>query len=355
MGPPVTAAQFTVAGAVIAGLLTVGLLFLAEPWLRHRRILDVPNARSSHDRPVLRGGGVGPAVAIVVTVALLPVVHPGTRDAGVLWTCAGAVALFAALGWLEDVRGARTAVRAAGQLLLSVSVVAVLSLLARPPLLLAIGAVVAVAAFVNVANFMDGLNGLSGCFGAVAGVVYVGIGLVRDLPWLAGAAAAVAAAFAAFLPWNAVRPRLFLGDVGSYALGAAVAVLGVAAAFAGIPLPAVVAPVLVYLVDTGYTLLRRVRAGERWYEAHRSHIYQRLNQAGRGHVAVAAYVAGTSAVCGLAGLAWIEGGTGARLAAAAVTVAAIGFYVASPRLLRSRSSLPGQGGLAITSTPGGGA
>jgi hypothetical protein len=36
-------------------------------------------------------------------------------------------------------------------------------------------------------------------------------------------------------------------------------------------------------------------------------------------------------------------------------VAAIGFYVASPRLLRSRPSLPGQGGLAITSTPGGGA
>jgi UDP-N-acetylmuramyl pentapeptide phosphotransferase/UDP-N-acetylglucosamine-1-phosphate transferase len=262
------------------------------------------------------------------------------RVALILW--AAAVLAFGILGGLDDLRSLGAGRRALAQLVLSAATVGCLAAFFTPPWWLATGAVVAVVAFVNAANFMDGLNGLSGMFGVVAGLAYAGLGLVADLSWLVVAGACVAAAFLAFLPWNAVNPRLFLGDVGSYALGAAVAGAGVGAAFASAPVPAVVAPVLVYVADTGYTLVRRIRAGERWYEAHRSHVYQRLNQAGWSHLSVAILVAAASALCGASGLLWAVGDAGLQTIAAAVCVVTVAMYVSSPRIAKAWGMAKGQ-------------
>ncbi len=77
------------------------------------------------------------------------------------------------------------------------------------------------------------------------------------------------------------RPRVgFLGDVGSYLLGASIAALAVAGFLSGVYVEYVLSPILVYAADTGYTLLRRIKAGERWYASHREHVYQRLTDVG---------------------------------------------------------------------------
>ena len=90
--------------------------------------------------------------------------------------------------------------------------------------------------FVNAFNFMDGVNGISAAHAAdrrrrlrLPGRVAPGRvpGPGRALPSPSGALA--------FLPWNAVRARVFLGDVGSYGLGAALAVLAACAVFARHP------------------------------------------------------------------------------------------------------------------------
>ena len=75
----------------------------------------------------------------------------------------------------------------------------------------------------------------------------------------------------------------FLGDSGSYFLGGWLAVLVVVGLRADLPAEAVVAPLVIYLADTGTTLIRRIRQGERWWEPHRSHAYQRLVIAGWSH------------------------------------------------------------------------
>ena len=121
------------------------------------------------------------------------------------------------------------------------------------------------------------------------------------------AGAAVAAGALAFLPWNAVRARVFLGDAGSYGLGLALALLAAQAVVRHVPLEAALAPLALYLADTGWTLQRRVRAGERIFEAHRTHTYQRLCDVGWSHQRVTlATTAVTVAVC-LLGAASLTG------------------------------------------------
>ena len=100
---------------------------------------------------------------------------------------------------------------------------------------------------------------------------------------------------------------MFLGDVGSYLLGALVAALAFAAFVDGVSPVALTAPVTLYLADTGVTILRRIRRGEPWLEAHRSHIYQRLTDRGLSHLQVASIVAIGSLAAGLAGLLSVEG------------------------------------------------
>ncbi|MGY1601171.1 MraY family glycosyltransferase [Geodermatophilus sp. SYSU D00815] len=324
-------------------MTATGALVVVHRLLGRWQVLDVPNARSSHDRPVLRGGGLGPAAAVVSGWLLLGTA--GGPTSGLLVAAACGVALLGVLGWIDDVRGLSAGMRAVGQLALAAAVVVALAFQARPALWLSAVAMIALAAFVNVTNFMDGINGISGLFGAVTGASYAVLGVVEDVPWLTAGSLVVAAAFAAFLPWNAVAPRMFLGDVGSYALGGALGSLGIAAVFAGLPLPAVLGPLAVYLADTGSTLLRRVRAGEKWYEAHRSHVYQRLTTAGLGHLAVATGVAATSAATAGAGLLLGRGEVWSTVLGSSAVVLLMAGYLSSPRWVptlrgRSKTTVP---------------
>ena len=74
---------------------------------------------------------------------------------------------------------------------------------------------------------MDGVNGISGAHALIGGVAYACLAAWRQDGFGVAAGLALAAGACAFLPWNAVRARVFLGDVGSYSIGAALAVLAV--------------------------------------------------------------------------------------------------------------------------------
>ena len=121
-----------------------------------------------------------------------------------------------------------------------------------------------VIGFVNAFNFMDGVNGISAAHAVLGGAAYACLGAWRHDAFLVAVGAAVAVGALAFLPWNAVRARVFLGDVGSYGLGPALAVLAACAVIGGIPVEAVAGPVALYLADTAWTLQRRIRSGESW-------------------------------------------------------------------------------------------
>jgi UDP-N-acetylmuramyl pentapeptide phosphotransferase/UDP-N-acetylglucosamine-1-phosphate transferase len=276
----------TIPVAIIAAaaFLSVGLILLLRPLFR-RYALARPNARSSHKVPTRQGGGIAVVGAtIVVAIGML---HSASEEAGTvpLAILFFAVALIGLVGIIADLSPRYVAPR----LLMQAIAVAVM-LLALPddlrvvPLLpwwveralLVLGGLW----FVNLVNFMDGLDWMTVAevvpVTAAIGVIGFFDGLV---PWAIVVSLALCGAMIGFAFFNRPVARLFLGDVGSLPIGLMLGWLLVLVAGNGAWPAAVLLP-LYYLADSTITLIRRIVRGEKVWQAHRSHFYQRATDRG---------------------------------------------------------------------------
>jgi UDP-N-acetylmuramyl pentapeptide phosphotransferase/UDP-N-acetylglucosamine-1-phosphate transferase len=135
----------------------------------------------------------------------------------------------------------------------------------------------------NLYNFMDGSNGLSGSMMVIGFGTYAIAAAGTNLE-IAAISAAFSGAGIGFLIFNWDPAKLFLGDMGSVPAGFAMGGLG----FYGwhfLIWPAWF-PALVFapfICDATLTLIRRLLRGERVWQAHREHFYQRLIQSGYTH------------------------------------------------------------------------
>ncbi|MDT0141472.1 UDP-phosphate glycosyltransferase [Microbacterium sp. PRC9] len=294
---------------------------------------DVPQQRSSHAAPVLRGAGIAIAPALVISLVVAASV---TLETSPLLGIAAGCAAIAAIGIVEDVRGVPIRLRLAGQALIGAALAGMLLASGNSSWILAVCAVLLVPVSVNVTNFMDGVDLLSGLHGVVFGVAFSVSGLVLGLDWMWLAGVALAVAFGVFLPFNVrARRRMFLGDSGSYLLGGAYAFIGVLALAAGAPALSVATPITIYLADTATTLVRRISTGKDWRTSHREHHYHQLEDLGWPHYAVSVFVAALSAVCSAIGI-W-AGSDLARIAIVIPMLAVIAVaYLRLPSFLRRR-------------------
>lgn len=308
--------------ALAVALLLTGLIV---PVLRLGQLLDVPNERSSHSVPVPRGGGLA-----VMAAAALASAAAAMTGSEVLWVPLFVALALAAVGLADDRWSLPGAVRLVLQLVAGVAV-AVWAATASPgPALglFVLVAVVGVAGYVNAFNFMDGINGISALTAVVAGAWWCWIGIGHDLDGLVTLGAVVAGSMLGFAPWNAPRARVFLGDVGSYGVGLLVVTGGVWAWANGVSALLCLAPLVVYVADTGWVLVKRAAGGRPLMQAHREHVYQQLVDRGWSHTASALLCAGASVVvCVAAATAPI----GVSMAVAAVVVLT---YLSLPRLAR---------------------
>lgn len=281
--------------ALLSWLLLRGLL----PLLR-RRLLDQPNARSSHSRPTPRGGGVA-FVLVAAGASMLAVLSGTTADLPLAALPLAALPL-ALVGFLDDRLDLPAGLRYGVQLATALGLI-LLSSLSRglaPGWILwwpaAALLLIAVTAVINFTNFMDGLDGLvAGCMA----VALAAAGLELGAPWPIWA---LVGGLLGFLLWNWSPAQVFMGDVGSTFLGAV---------FAGLVLqaprwPEALGLLLVatpLLADACLCVLRRLLAGQRIFQAHRLHLYQRLHQAGWPHGRVTSMYIAATALLGLALLA----------------------------------------------------
>ena len=295
--------------------LAVALAAFAAWWLLRallpnlrRRLLDQPNARSSHSQPTPRGGGV----AFVLVAAAASAIgwfgaafsgQPALTGSQLAMAALPLLALpLAVVGFLDDRHNLPPGLRYGVQL-----ATALLMILASPlplpwfglPLLL-----IAVTAVINFTNFMDGLDGLvAGCMAVATGA----LSLKLAAPWPVWALVGSLLGFL-FLNWSPAK--VFMGDVGSTFLGAV---------FAGLVLQATSWPEALGLLMVATPLLgdaclcvpRRLLAGQSVFQAHRLHLFQRLHQAGWPHARVSSlYISGTAVLAAAllaGGWPWVVG------------------------------------------------
>ena len=265
-----------------------------------RRLLDQPNARSSHRQPTPRGGGVA-FVVVSAASSIIALVGAGTHYPPQVQSAVPLAAFpLALVGFCDDRLGLPASWRYGAQLL-----TAFLMLWLRPfplPWMMLPLLIVAVTAVINFTNFMDGLDGLvAGCMA----VALAAAALRLAAPWPIWA---LVGALLGFLIWNWSPAKVFMGDVGSTFLGAV---------FAGLVLQAPSWPEALGLLLIATPLLgdaflcvpRRLLAGQRVFQAHRLHLFQRLHQVGWPHAHVSSLYIGATAVLALAllwgGLAWL--------------------------------------------------
>jgi UDP-N-acetylmuramyl pentapeptide phosphotransferase/UDP-N-acetylglucosamine-1-phosphate transferase len=274
----------------------MGLIWFLQPWLARYATVP-PNPRSSHYEPTPQGAGVAVVLATLAVTWGIIVLWPAVlqNQTVQLLAVTVAAALLAAVGAIDDMRPLPAATRFATQCIaVGIMIVTLpneLQILPQVPLWIERACLfVAGVWFVNLVNFMDGIDWMTVAevVPATAAIVLLGVtGVMAPLPSIF--AAALLGAILGFAPSNRPVARLFLGDVGSLPIGLLLGWLLLQLAGTGHLAAALILP-LYYLLDTTITLLRRIARRERFWEAHRSHFYQRATDSGFSVPAIVARV-----------------------------------------------------------------
>jgi UDP-N-acetylmuramyl pentapeptide phosphotransferase/UDP-N-acetylglucosamine-1-phosphate transferase len=288
---------------------STGLTHLLRGKLIDQKIMDQPNERSMHETPVPRGGGL--ALLIVFLIGLLLAMPVAGFPA--LWLFI-ALLILGGISFYDDKRGARISFRLLAQLF--AALLGCLALGNSAPFLHASlplwldRAIIIIGWiwFMNLYNFMDGIDGITGTQSiacALGTVLVFTISSHYELLLLT-LPAVICGACAGFLLFNWHPAKIFLGDVGSIPLGFLTGFLLLKLAATGMIIPAVILP-LYYLADSSITLFKRIVRGEKFWQAHRQHFYQRAAVSVRNHDRVVSWILKTDiALIALAALAlWI--------------------------------------------------
>ena len=280
---------------VFAGTYLGVLVF--RIWSLKNNVLDVPNERSSHTNPTPRGGGL----VIVLASLFAYVVYgkiTGRHFSGSYLLGASIIAL---VSWLDDLFTISFVWRF---LIQSVSAILIITALGHfreiyVPLsgnlvLVVFGPILTFVWIVwltNAFNFMDGIDGLAGMQAVIAGIGWLIVGKVFGFEGASVLGGILAFSSLGFLLLNWYPAKVFMGDVGSAFLGFSFAILPLIAehdlseANSILPfLPLIsISLVWLFLFDTVLTFFRRLLRGERVWQAHREHIYQKLAISGYTH------------------------------------------------------------------------
>ncbi|MFM0737761.1 glycosyltransferase family 4 protein [Paraburkholderia xenovorans] len=263
------------AACVCAAILWV-LLQTGVAW---RLATDIPNDRSLHVVPTPRVGGWGIVPVAVAATLLL---------ADSLWYAALGTVFLSAISQIDDRRGLPARVRFTAHLIAVIGLVVLFP--ANAPWWVLVILAFLMIWLVNLYNFMDGADGLAGGMALFGFAGYAAGALISDHPLseLVWSATAISGAALGFLLFNFHPARIFLGDAGSISLGFLAGALGYWGWRGGVwPVWFPIFVFAPFICDASITLARRLLRGEKFWQAHREHYYQRMVRSGIGHARTA--------------------------------------------------------------------
>lgn len=306
---------------MVSGIILL-LEFFVSAWLTRQfcnptsffYILDHPNERSLHVNPTPRTGGV--AILIALGIGALGLSAINRLEPDLIWLVPG-ILLLGIVSFLDDRFGVRPVHRLFVHVMAALLLVYgsfVITALELPvgrwewPTWMAVPvSVLFIVWMINLYNFMDGMDGFAG------GMAVIGFGTFALLGLLAGHGGfvmlnlAVMAATGGFLLFNFPPAKIFMGDVGASVLGFLAAAFTLWGARAGIfPFWVAIVVFSPFIFDATVTLLRRLLRGERVWEAHRGHYYQRVVRMGWGHRRTVLWEYALMLLCSVLALAAVD-------------------------------------------------
>lgn len=333
--------MFRAAIFFLAGVIS----YLVTGWLAgapaRLRALDIPNERSSHTRPTPRMGGLGIVAAFALLLPLLWIMLLPKATNWIYATKFGVALLsyvvIAGVGLIDDLRRIGPLAKYLGQLGAALITIwgGVIFLRLDIPfagtmmigwLAGALMTIVWLTGFSNFFNFMDGIDGLAGGIGVIYSLALAVVCIGTGHRMLGAGSLMLAAACLGFLAHNFAPAKIFMGDVGSLFIGYVLAAFAVLTTNSGEQPAPFIAVLLIYgtfIYDATFTIFRRWQRGEKLYEAHRSHLYQRLVIAGQSHRRVAITYYTLSAALGAGGVIYTFAGDFVRVVVLILSAAAL--------------------------------
>ncbi len=238
-------------------------------------IVDKPNNRSSHEVVTIRGGGIVFPISILMYFVLSGFQYP---------IFVAAIFIISAISFVDDIKPLNTSIRLVIQFISIVLVI--VQLFPDIPFLFIPLVLFILLGGVNAYNFMDGINGITGAYSLVLLCTFCylnqSLSFVDNDLIVFGLLSVLL-----FLIFNfRTKALCFSGDVGSLSIALFVLfLLFKLIIVTGEPIYALF--LMVYGIDSGFTLISRKLKGENIFEPHRTHLYQLLvHLKGYSHLSV---------------------------------------------------------------------
>jgi len=270
-------------------LLTVVILFIAMLFYikiaDKLNIIDKPNNRSSHNYITVRGGGIVFWLATLLYVMSSAVetsaFHPAT-----LYFILG-ITLISIVSFWDDVASLPNKIRITIHFLAISILFYGLGIFHFLPWWQIIFAYIFIVGTLNAYNFMDGINGITGLYSLsiLVALQYVNLQILRFTPPDFINYAILACIVFLFFNFRK-QAKCFAGDIGSMAIAFWIVMLLLQLMMQSQSVIWILF-LMVYGVDSIYTILHRLYLKQNIFHAHRLHFYQILtNDRGLSHLIV---------------------------------------------------------------------
>ncbi|MFK7973254.1 MAG: UDP-phosphate alpha-N-acetylglucosaminyltransferase [Rickettsiaceae bacterium] len=260
------------------------------------KIVDVPSNRRAHKAITPRGAGLS---FILIFILLLPLseyylLHSYEYSAALLQIFIP----ISLVSFYDDVSGVSIPIRLLVHVLCALLAIMWLILpnhitpFAISMSLDLVISALALLTFFNLFNFLDGIDGITASqtihlASTILILCYLGYDVIINVDMVIIISIIILGWAVGFIYFNWSPAQIFLGDGGSISLGflLGICLLSVAATNVHFFLACVIAS-LYYIADGGGTILLRLAKGERIWEPHLQHFFQKSVQKGRNHQTV---------------------------------------------------------------------